>query len=324
MGATEGAGARFPYHCGIVVEDLDLALERFEAGLGIAFREPEPRALRPAPGYEGAIAAGSPVRFAFSVGSGYPYLELIEAQRSGLFRHRPEAGVHHVGSWVGDMAGVAAEQAAAGLPTLGSFDDEDGVQRVFYSGDGQLTLESVNARLRPDYESWLAGGVARKGAIGGSAEPYHVAYLVADLDVGMPHYEALLGVEFREPMKRLMRTAAEPGKADATGPEIEVDFTYSIAARPPYVELIAMQEEPVFGPERREGFHHIGIWVPQLDAAREALLRAGGEVEARFFSPDGVERVCFVRLDGVRAEFVNEAIREQTEEWLPKGSRRRG
>jgi hypothetical protein len=313
---------RAPYHCGVLVEDLDAALPAFEAFLGIAFREADSRALAPRSAEGLAAATTAPVRFAFSLG-GFPYVELIEAQDGGLFDRAGGLGVHHVGAWVEDLDGLRADHAAAGLDTEARFVDPDEVERVAYAGDGTIVVESVNDRLRPDYEAWLAAGEERPGALGARGETYHVAYLVEDLAEAMGRYESILGVEFRPPMVRPMIEGAGPDLAEASGERIEVEFTYSLGARQPYVELMQMRDSgPIFGRENGAGFHHIGIWSPDPDAAQAAQRAAGAEIEARFFSEDGVERVCFASLGGVRGEFVNEAIRPGTEEWLSKGARR--
>jgi hypothetical protein len=313
---------RAPYHCGVLVEDLDAALPEFEAFLGIAFGEAESRALTPRSEVGLAAATTAPVRFAFSIG-GFPYVELIEAHDEGLFDRAGGLGVHHVGAWIEDLDEVRAQQAAAGLEQAASFKDPDEVERVSYAADSKLVVESVNARLRPGYEAWLAAATPRAGASAARGETYHVAYLVEDLGAAMERYESILGVEFRPPMKRPMIEGAGPDLDNPSGERIEVEFTYSLGDRQPYVELMQMRDSgPVFGREQGEGFHHIGIWSPDPDAARGEQRAAGAEVEARFFSEDGAERVCFARLGGVRGEFVNEAIRPQTEEWLPRGSRR--
>ncbi|MBS1886072.1 MAG: VOC family protein [Actinobacteria bacterium] len=311
-----------PYHAAVLVGDLDEALDNFEDVLGIAFREPDERALRPFDRDADGRGPTGPVRFAFSVGSS-PHVELIEAQEGGLFGAATGLGVHHVGAWREGMDRVREEQAEAGLETAARFADPDGVERVFYAGERPLMLETVNARLRPDYEAWLAAGSPRPSASPARGGTYHLAYLVADIAAAMPLYERLLGVEFRPTMKRPMITGVGPEKGDPSGEKIEVEFTYSLGERTPYVELMQMRDDDsVFGRAVGEGFHHLGIWSPDPQVARAAQLAAGAEIEARYFSKDGVERVCFASFGGVRGEFVNEAIRPQTEEWLPVGSHR--
>lgn len=154
------------------------------------------------------------------------------------------------------------------------------------------------------------------------SDPYHYAYLVLDLEQAMPECEALLGVEFRAPMVRELVEGAGP---DLREPDraFEVTFTYSISDRRPYIELMQAGEGPIFGPEQ-EGFHHVGIFVPEIAALQRAQDEAGVECEGRFFSPDGLERVWFGGIDGVRAEFINEAIRPATEQWLTAGESRAG
>lgn len=151
---------RFPYHCGILVMDLEEAIGRFQAIYGVRFREPESRALAPAPQFESAIPSGAEVRFSFSVGESYPYLELIEAQDSGIFDRAQGEGLHHVGFWVPDMDAVKAAQSRRGMELEASFREEDGSERVFYMRRGPLRVESVNGALRPGYEDWLAAGEA--------------------------------------------------------------------------------------------------------------------------------------------------------------------
>jgi catechol 2,3-dioxygenase-like lactoylglutathione lyase family enzyme len=151
------------------------------------------------------------------------------------------------------------------------------------------------------------------------SEAYHVAYIVDDLEEAMPRYEPLLGVGFREPMRRELIEGTGPDLREPAAEGFEVVFTYSLGERQPYVELIEAGSGPIFGAEQGEGFHHIGIWVPDPAAAQAAQSAVGAECEGRFFSPDGSERVWFARTGGVRAEFVNEAVRPQTEEWLPTG-----
>lgn len=151
------------------------------------------------------------------------------------------------------------------------------------------------------------------------SEPYHVAYIVEDLEQAMPRYEPILGVEFREPMRRTLIEGTGPELRQPADESFEVVFTYSIADRQPYVELIQAGSGPIFGAEQGEGFHHVGIWVPDIVAAQTSQRQVAAECEGRFFSPDGAERVWFAQTGGVRAEFVNEAVRPQTEEWLPAG-----
>lgn len=149
--------------------------------------------------------------------------------------------------------------------------------------------------------------------------PYHFAYIVADLQEAMPRYEETLGVLFREPMKRELFEGLGSDFRTPAKQSFEVVFTYSIAAAPPYVELIQAGSGPIFGAPQGEAFHHMGVWVPDPAAAQAAQLAAGARCEGRFFSAGELERVWFASASGVRAEFVNEAVRPETEQWLAGG-----
>jgi catechol 2,3-dioxygenase-like lactoylglutathione lyase family enzyme len=306
------------YHCGVLVFDLDESLARFESVYGVRFRDPEVRQLRAVPDADGTLPVDRAVRYSFSVGSEPPFIELIEAHDAGLFGRQHEEGLHHLGFWRADMAAAKRRQVDDGFEVDGSYLDADGSERVFYALNGTTRIESVNARLRPDYDAWLRSGAPEKSDAR-SSEPYHVAYIVADLVEAMPRYERMLGVRFREPMIRELRRGVGDDFRDPSGEDFEVVFTYSLGQRP-YVELIqAGPGGPVFDLEEGERFHHVGVWVPDPPSAQMSQAAAGSRCEGRFFSPDGTERVWFATVDGLRAEFVNEAVRPATEEWLAGG-----
>lgn len=149
--------------------------------------------------------------------------------------------------------------------------------------------------------------------------PYHFAYIVADLWEAMPRYEEMLGVQFREPMTRELFEGLGLDFRAPAEQSFDVVFTYSIAEAPPYVELIQAGTGPIFGAHQGETFHHVGVWVPDPAAAQAAQRAAGAKCEGRFFSFGGLERVWFASACGVRAEFVNEAVRPETEQWLAEG-----
>jgi len=83
------------YHFGILVEDLDAAIERFADLFGLTFNDPATfRLNRLADPEEHRLD----VRVAYSR-QGPPYLEIIEATGDGLYAPSQGLGFHHVGLW---------------------------------------------------------------------------------------------------------------------------------------------------------------------------------------------------------------------------------
>lgn len=153
--------------------------------------------------------------------------------------------------------------------------------------------------------------------------PYHLGFVVIDLEEAMPRYERLLGVRFREPATRVLfagegEDLREPGSAG-----LAVHYTYSTTPEPPHLELLQALSGPVFGPQGGEGFHHVGVWVEDVAATQRAQREAGIETEGRYFDEDGVERVWFAAVDGVRGEFVNAAVRPAAEAFFAGWKARR-
>ena len=98
------------YHVGILVRDIEEARRRFAAALGIAFGPVEPRVLTFTSGEADEVV------LCYSV-EGPPYIELIEANGSGLFGVQHPEGVHHIGAWVTDGPSHCAALQAKGVGT---------------------------------------------------------------------------------------------------------------------------------------------------------------------------------------------------------------
>lgn len=131
------------------------------------------------------------------------------------------------------------------------------------------------------------------------AEPYfHVGILVRDVEAARADFTARLGVEF-EPVH---------SQKVATGETIR--FCYSLAG-PPYLELVEMTGTGSWSPEQPEGFHHIGVADPSVDA-RCAVF--GGRVDVIAPGDDGSPRVMLTHpeaLHGVRVEYFDATVAAQ-------------
>lgn len=103
------------------------------------------------------------MRVAFTV-DGPHRMELIQEMPDSIWR-RPAGrsgpcAAHHIAFWTDDLAGTAERMAAAGAELLVTADDGTGGLRNFTYHrlpDGTL-VESNDARARPAFERWFAGG----------------------------------------------------------------------------------------------------------------------------------------------------------------------
>lgn len=131
------------------------------------------------------------------------------------------------------------------------------------------------------------------------AEPYfHVGILVRDVEAARADFTARLGVEF------------EPVHSQKVATGETTRFCYSLAG-PPYLELVEMTGTGSWSPEQPEGFHHIGVADPSVDA-RSAVF--GGRVDVIAPGDDGSPRVMLTHpeaLHGVRVEYFDATVAAQ-------------
>jgi catechol 2,3-dioxygenase-like lactoylglutathione lyase family enzyme len=140
---------------------------------------------------------------------------------------------------------------------------------------------------------------------------YHVAFLVADMDVAIADFEKALGLRFRPP-EALTRTDDVDGS-----PGRPVLSTYSYEG-PPYVQLIEAHPTGVYGINQGEGFHHFGVWVDDATECQEVLGHEGLRSEMQFDRGDEVAAwYCNpADLHGIRVEYTGEIARPGVESWL--------
>jgi hypothetical protein len=143
------------FHIGILVKDLDAAMERFHKVLQVSFRTP--RVVQVSQEY-GRGPSVADLRFTYSH-QGPPYYELIEAHDTGIFSLDRGEGPHHIGMWALDGQERLKDLQGRGLrPEI-----------VQYSGDGQLIfayferadlcgtrIEILDASQRAIHEAWMS------------------------------------------------------------------------------------------------------------------------------------------------------------------------
>jgi hypothetical protein len=118
-------------HIGFLVEDLDAAIERVSAVLGVSF--PEPEISRPPVFVDDGKTCELALRLAWSY-EGPPHIELIEAQASGLYSLTGrEEGFHHLGVWEDDFPTLRRNMALWGISQQAVQREESGETIAHYT-----------------------------------------------------------------------------------------------------------------------------------------------------------------------------------------------
>ncbi|MGF1617795.1 MAG: VOC family protein [Acidimicrobiia bacterium] len=147
------------YHIGILVPDLDEAVERFSDVLGVTFAD---RVYQDSQHFDdGGVLRDLRLHLTYSI-DGPPYYELIEAQGDeGLYSIKHGAGLHHVGIWEPDPTAKREEYYAKGMTHEATIYRPDGsIIVTFFDPEplGGVRIEFANLDLKEGHESWLTGG----------------------------------------------------------------------------------------------------------------------------------------------------------------------
>lgn len=148
---------------------------------------------------------------------------------------------------------------------------------------------------------------------GRAPELFHVAYLVADIDVAADRFAHLLGIEFRPvaEMDLQVRTALHPERHDYRS-----TIRYSLNGTV-WTELVQAAGADHQSLSQGERIHHTGYWVDDVDALRRRQRAAGIRDEVVVYHP-GSERIrqWFTHpldLHGARIEFFDRDWRPEFE-----------
>ncbi len=146
------------FHIGILVPDLDEAIERFGDVLGVTFAD---RVYQDSQYFDdGDVIKDLRLHLTFST-DGPPYYELLEAQGDGLYSMKHGAGLHHVGVWEADCNAKRQEFEGKGMNHEATIYRPDGSIIVTFFEPGPLggvRIELADLDLRPGHEDWLTGG----------------------------------------------------------------------------------------------------------------------------------------------------------------------
>jgi catechol 2,3-dioxygenase-like lactoylglutathione lyase family enzyme len=141
---------------------------------------------------------------------------------------------------------------------------------------------------------------------------YHVGVRVPDLEAAMAELGPALGITWAQVVER-DQPVWTPDDGAYT---IPLRFTYSCEG-PQHVELLQGAPGSLWDGADMPGVHHMGLWVDDVGAETERLIRAGWTLEMAQRAPDqGYGAMTYVRSPaGFLLEPVSVAVRPRFELW---------
>lgn len=145
-------------HFALLVPDIDRAIARQSALLGVRFRDAHVAPFARVDHYGSTGPVAVPMTYSTS---GPPYIELLQASGDGLWSAERGLGVHHVGGFATDFAATVAAYEARGLrreATIYAGNGEPIIAFFSPSQPGDARLEVLSPVLRPSWIDWVNGG----------------------------------------------------------------------------------------------------------------------------------------------------------------------
>jgi hypothetical protein len=109
---------------------------------------------------------------------------------------------------------------------------------------------------------------------------FHVGFIVLDLDAAMEEFHVALGIEWRAPIKAVVRLLGPDGVAES-----DVYSVYS-GGGPPAIELVQSVPGTALAGNGDVSFHHLGIWTDRLADSSHDLDAHGWPCAATVASPE--------------------------------------
>jgi hypothetical protein len=160
-----------PFHTGIVVDDLGVAMASYGEAFGLEWAQPK-HSTHPLRTEHGLLPRDTWVTFSLQ---GPHHLELLEHADSTAFDHLPGAPrINHLGFWVDDLPSEIRRLELSGLRCRLHGESADGwLTRMAYlqSDHGGLYVELVDAELRDEFSAWWSGPDQRPPSAPGRSFP---------------------------------------------------------------------------------------------------------------------------------------------------------
>jgi hypothetical protein len=143
------------FHVGLVVADLELAMNTIGENLGIAWAPVQQRTQRVRTG--AGEARDEPIIFTYS-SDGPPHVELIQSTAGSVWEVTPRGCLHHIGAFAEDV--TVPPGPGMSLEFGGGHGDEP-AGFAYYTGPNGFRVELVDGSRRDQFKAWFDGGDLR-------------------------------------------------------------------------------------------------------------------------------------------------------------------
>ena len=145
------------YHQGILVPNLEFAMDELGDSLGVTWCEPQQREQ-----HVWTPAGGEQIidlKFTYSA-QGPQHIELLQGAAGSIWDGVARPGIHHVGVWSDDVRGQTEALVARGWTlAMSQASPEKGYGAFTYvQPPSGLIVELVWSAIKPMFEKWFAGG----------------------------------------------------------------------------------------------------------------------------------------------------------------------
>jgi catechol 2,3-dioxygenase-like lactoylglutathione lyase family enzyme len=158
---------------------------------------------------------------------------------------------------------------------------------------------------------------------------HHVGVLVPDMDEAIRWFADVLGVTIHPPHRMITEGRIDPGEFGDDEPHEGTSHLAWSADGPPYYELVEAKDAShgrgMHSLEKQgAGLHHVGRYVPDVDAEIERLRALGVGLQGRILGRDGRTMACWTERSpqtGLAVEYLDERLLAPTQAWIETGER---
>lgn len=145
--------------------------------------------------------------------------------------------------------------------------------------------------------------------------PFHVGYMVADVDEAMARLSAATGVTWHPPQVFALDIMVGGDRQ-----QFETRFTYSVEG-PVQLEVAEGPAGTLWDASLHGGPNHNGYWTDNLAGDIDALVAGGGELVFHGCGDDpGPQGFAMVDVVGSRIELIDRAMEPMFETWYRTGT----